>query len=374
MNPPSCSIGQTYCVVSSMTEDKGILIKNIYYMLTYAFQVLRQSNYEEVASEEFENIQDLFAAILAKGMAQQLKQGLYREYSGKCEELTTLRGKLDLQGTIRNRLQRRQRLTCEYDELTENNIYNQILKTTAVFLLQQPTVSPDHKKALKKVLLYLYGVDTLPPSGIQWSRISFHKNNLNYRMLLNICYFVLAGLLLTTDKGRFRMAAFLDEQRMSRLYEKFVLEYYRYHYPNLGAAASRISWNVDEDVSEFLPIMQTDITLRHQKKILILDTKYYTHTMQYRSQYDSRKFHSENLYQIFAYVKNQDSSNTGNVAGMLLYAKTQETITPDCAFTIGRNKISVKTLDLNTPFSGIVEQLDQIVESYFGIPVYTERK
>ena len=188
-----------------MTEDKGILIKNIYYMLTYAFQVLRQSNYEEVASEEFENIQDLFAAILAKGMAQQLKQGLYREYSGKCEELTTLRGKLDLQGTIRNRLQRRQRLTCEYDELTENNIYNQILKTTAVFLLQQPTVSPDHKKALKKVLLYLYGVDTLPPSGIQWSRISFHKNNLNYRMLLNICYFVLAGLLLTTDKGRFRI-------------------------------------------------------------------------------------------------------------------------------------------------------------------------
>ena len=46
-----------------MTEDKGILIKNIYYMLTYAFQVLRQSNYEEVEAEEFEHIQDLFAAI-----------------------------------------------------------------------------------------------------------------------------------------------------------------------------------------------------------------------------------------------------------------------------------------------------------------------
>jgi len=47
-----------------MTNDKGILIRNIYYMLTYAFQVLKQNNYEDVASEEFEHIQDLFAAIL----------------------------------------------------------------------------------------------------------------------------------------------------------------------------------------------------------------------------------------------------------------------------------------------------------------------
>lgn len=36
-----------------MTNDKGILIKNIYYMLSYAFQVLKQTNYEKVAAEEF---------------------------------------------------------------------------------------------------------------------------------------------------------------------------------------------------------------------------------------------------------------------------------------------------------------------------------
>ena len=49
-------------------------------MLSYAFKILKQSNYDEVASEKFENAQDLFAAILSKGIAQQLKQGLYREY------------------------------------------------------------------------------------------------------------------------------------------------------------------------------------------------------------------------------------------------------------------------------------------------------
>jgi 5-methylcytosine-specific restriction enzyme subunit McrC len=72
------------------------------------------------------------------------------------------------------------------------------------------------------------------------------------------------------------------------------------------------------------------------------------------------------LYQIFTYVKNKDVGNTGNVAGMLLYAKTEETITPDSDFMMGGNKISVKTLDLNSNFNIIAEQLDWIVESCFG--------
>ncbi len=51
-----------------MTIDKGIFIRNIYYMLTYAFQELKQNNYEEIAGEEFEEIHDLFAEILLRGI------------------------------------------------------------------------------------------------------------------------------------------------------------------------------------------------------------------------------------------------------------------------------------------------------------------
>lgn len=40
-----------------MTEDKGIFIKNVYYMLSYAFKVLKSSNaYESIAGENFDNI------------------------------------------------------------------------------------------------------------------------------------------------------------------------------------------------------------------------------------------------------------------------------------------------------------------------------
>ena len=39
-----------------MTKDKRIFIKNIYYMLSYAFAILRQSTYEEIEKEPLAKI------------------------------------------------------------------------------------------------------------------------------------------------------------------------------------------------------------------------------------------------------------------------------------------------------------------------------
>ncbi len=49
-------------------------------MLSYAFTTLNQGGYENVATEKFNNLHNLLAAILAKGIGRQLKQGLQREY------------------------------------------------------------------------------------------------------------------------------------------------------------------------------------------------------------------------------------------------------------------------------------------------------
>ena len=51
-----------------MTKDKSILINNIYHMLSYAFQTLKQETYEDVAAESFDEMYNLLAAILAKGI------------------------------------------------------------------------------------------------------------------------------------------------------------------------------------------------------------------------------------------------------------------------------------------------------------------
>ena len=344
-----------------MTEDKGILIRNVYYMLAYAFQELRQNNYAEITGEKFDNIYDLFAEILIRGISYQLKQGLYREYISRNESMQTVRGKIDLNGTIVNRMRNNQQIVCDYDELSENNIYNRILLTTATTLIKHSDVKKEKKSKLKQMMLFFQNVQPIDVHSIRWNALRFDRNNRNYRMLLYLCYFVISEWLMTTEDGKFKMRGFSDDH-MCRLFEKFVLEYYKKHHPDLKPCAAQIDWNIETEQStlNILPIMQTDILLTIGERTLIIDTKYYTRSMQ--KQFDKATIHSNNLYQIHTYVTEYDEYHTGKVDGMLLYAKTQEDIVPDGQLKRkDGNYIYFKTLDLNQDFENIKKQLDGVI-------------
>lgn len=341
-----------------------IKIQNIYYMLTYAFQILKEQGYANCATEEFENTADLLSAILVKGVTVQIKRGLNRTYVEKTESLSCLRGKINVTESIRQQTIIKQQLVCTYDEFSPDSYMNRILKTTMELLLRYD-IPKIRKKELRNLLLYFKDIKTLDIYNINW-KFRFHRNNQSYQMLMSVCHLILKGLLQTTADGSVKLMHFLDEQRMCRLYEKFILEYYKKEHPEIKASASQISWQLDDEFSSMLPIMQTDIMLSKENTTLIIDAKYYTHTTQ--TQYGSNTLHSGNLYQIFTYVKNKDAEygeTPHTVSGMLLYAKTDEIIQPNQIYHMSGNKISVRTLDLNQPFKEIANQLDNIVKEHF---------
>lgn len=347
-----------------MTIDKNIFIKNVYYMLAYAFQELRRDNYKEIAGEDFDNIYQLFAEILAKGIAHQLKQGLHKSYEAKNDDLPTLKGKLDINGTIDNRLQKRMLMSCNYDELSENNTFNQIVKTTAELLINEKTVKSKQRQELRKLMLFFANVDSIDVKSIKWNSLRFDRNSRTYQMLLNICYFVIKDLLMTTETGKHKIYGFSDDN-MSRLFEKFVLEYYKRWHSELKPKAKKIDWNIDYEVSDttLLPDMKTDILLQGQKRTLIIDTKYYESNLQ--QQFDKWTIHSPNIYQIHSYVMNYDKNHTGKVDGMLLYAKTNADIQPHGdIFTNDGNILKFRVLDLNKDFNNLKIQLETIAKDY----------
>ena len=83
-------------------------------------------------------------------------------------------------------------------------------------------------------------------------------------MLLNICDLVLEGLLLSTEAGDVKLASFLDAQRMCRLYEKFILEYYRYHHSELNPNPDKVDWDTDASKLDLLPAIAQRHHLRQQ--------------------------------------------------------------------------------------------------------------
>lgn len=349
-----------------MSKYNSIFIKNIYYMLSYAFQNLTKICDESVECEEFDNIQELFSVILYKGINYQLKRGIYKEYLEEKEPLSCLKGKINFPESINTASLINKKLVCQYDDFSENTYLNQIIKSTLDLLIRKGDIKQSNKKLLKKVYIYFTQVDLIDIKNISWNCISYHRNNITYKMLINLCYLIIKGLLMTEDDGEIKLSKFLDEQYLHKLYEKFILEYYKKHYPEFKANASYIDWNLDniENTAglEFLPCMQSDIILQKNDKILIIDAKFYSHTM--RKQYDKKSFISGNLYQIFTYVKNKDKNHAGNVSGMLLYAKTNEDIVPDNEYMMDGNKIIIRTLDLDCRFQDISSNLNNIAENF----------
>lgn len=332
-------------------------------MLSYAFKVLNEKGYRKIETESFENTADLLSEILIIGVSRQIKQGLVKEYIDFNETTSSVRGKINITESINQQSIIKRQLNCTYDEFSENCYLNQIIKSTLT-LLVKADIAVERKKKIKRLLFYFRHVDLIDVKSINW-KIRFDRNNQTYKMLVNVCYLAINGLIHSETSGDVKIMEFLDDQLMSSLYEKFLLNYFGKEHRRIKTHAPQIDWQVDDGVDFLLPKMKTDVTLEHENRILIIDAKFYSQNI---SENQGKNIHhTENLYQIFAYVKNKAIELQGKgieVSGMLLYARTNHSIQPDSDYVIDGNKISVKTLDLNQEFSIIRKQLDKIVNIY----------
>lgn len=101
-----------------MSAADSVVIRNIYYMMAYAFRALDVKEYARLGAESFESFADLMAAVLTIGMATQRRRGFEREYEEQREALHAVKGRIDVRGTMRLRAQLRSEVACTYDELT----------------------------------------------------------------------------------------------------------------------------------------------------------------------------------------------------------------------------------------------------------------
>ena len=342
-----------------------IPIRNIYYMLSYAFRALNPQGYKRVSVEQFDNVLEMLSSVLSRGISIQIKRGIGKGYLEKIEPLCSPRGRFELSESIKTNCIHKNHLICSYDIFSENIYMNRIIKSTLELLIRSD-ISKNRKKELRRLLVYFSDVSSLDVNKINWN-MHYNRNNRTYQMLVSICHMIIKGLLQSNSDGSKRLMNFIDEQQMHHLYEKFIFEYYRRHFPQISVSSSEIKWAIDGNEVYMLPIMKTDIMLTYNDKILIIDAKYYSSNTQTR--YDTHKIHSHNLYQIFTYVKNKSYQlkENSDVSGMLLYAQTDNDIQPNNTYMMSGNQISVKTLDLNCEFNEISIQLNSIVRDYFGV-------
>lgn len=341
-----------------------IPIQNIYYLLCYAWNKLEEGEVVDVSSVNSTQLVDLFAKVLAGGTHHLIRCGFDRGYLAFMEETPRIRGKIDFSSSLKRNLPARGQARCEYEELDYNVLHNRILKTTLERLVMADGLDVKLRGEVREVLRWLRQVEPVRLSPQLFRRVQLHRNNRYYVFLLNICELVYDQLLVDERTGRSRFRDFLrDEDRMGRLFQDFVYNFYKLEQKEFKVEAPRIYWQARPDTaeaSEYLPVMQTDVCLIKEDRKIILDCKYYRETLQ-RSQY-KRTVHSGHLYQIFSYVKNKESDEGWeNCEGVLLYPAVNQTL--DLSYNIQDHLIRVKTINLNQDWRTIKEDMLTITES-----------
>lgn len=339
----------------------NIPIKNIYYLLSYAWNKLDVGNKIKLQEDDYSSSLNLFARVFDNILTIILKRGLDRNYTAVKDKIRTIKGRIDFNSTIKTLSHLNKKYYCDFDNFSEDILTNRIIKSTIRTLLNS-NINSELKTQIKKKRISFSSIKFIELNNSHFRKVTIDKNNAYYQFIISICKIIHENSVFDEVSGNkiFREFTGTDKQ-YAALFEAFVLNFYKKHLSNKFKVKGSeiIDWDMEEK-DQYFPIMKTDITLENikTKKKTIIDTKFYKDLFTYN--YDNPKFHSSNLYQMFSYVKNYNNEKN-EVEGILLYPTTKKEINNQKI--IGGHKISLRTINLNQNWRNIEFNLLNIIEN-----------
>jgi len=339
-----------------------IPIQNIYYLLCYAWNKLDESEVVDVKAIDSTELIDLFAKVLSNGLSRLLKQGLDRYYIEHEDAVLGIKGKLNLSETIKQNILPLSKTVCVFDEFDYNVLHNQILKTTISKLLRTKNLDATLKEELHRLYIKLPPISEIIIRKAHFKQIRLHRNNYYYDFILKVCQILNENLFIDESKGHYKFMDFTREEKaMARLFEAFARNFYKLE-TDMTVSSDSIAWQFlseNPDDLDMLPAMLTDITLQSTNKKIIIDTKYYKEA--FKTRFENQKINSNNLYQLFSYLKNQENELeiTRNCEGILLYPSINQDF--EYTFKYENHKIRVMSINLNQDWKQIRADLLKIV-------------
>ena len=186
-------------------------------MLCYAWNILTIKGEINVDEDDFGDAYNLLARIFTFGLGKIIRSGFHRSYIEETELLSSVRGKINISGSIRARLNRQQKLECTYDDYSKNDCFNQILKYTIDSLVKHPEIDKKVKKDLKRMQVYFAGIDSTAPTKEVRRNLIFNRNNTTYKMLIHVAIMLYDNTMANEESGKNAFADFFRDGQMERV-------------------------------------------------------------------------------------------------------------------------------------------------------------
>lgn len=260
---------------------------------------------------------DILAKVYSKKLLNELQKGLYREYVSKEEALSIIKGKILISKSIKENTINKNKMNCKYDEFTEDNLFNAILKR-AINVILFSIKNDDVKKELNIINNLFNDVSDIYISNN--IILNYKLNRMNNRFLE--C-FTLAKLILlnsSMDKSLGKENGFSILFEMNYLYEEYieVLLKEAFNDTNISINTQEKSryllWNTLKERNEIA--LKPDIVIyKDNKPKVIIDTKWKS------SSINNREIYSQSdIYQMYAYI----TTYTECEECILLYPKFED--------------------------------------------------
>lgn len=220
---------------------------------------------------------DIFIHDFCQQLNQQLVQGALRKYISREENIGVLKGKLLSHMQFRHNLAHKERLYCQYDELSEDIFINQTIKFTLKLLLPRAR-SPRIKNEITRLLYAFDNVTDRQVSSTDVEQVTLGRNEKRFHDILRLCAIFIKSLNPGTGAGNSRVFSLLFD--MNQLFEAWVAAI-------LKPLALQLGWKLKEqgpkrymayraDIDKSVFQMKPDICFvdRSGNPVLIVDTKW----------------------------------------------------------------------------------------------------
>ena len=300
-------------------------------MLIYAWDLTSWREIARFASEPSPNLSGLLGRVLVDSTRTLLQHQLGREYVKRTTAIPGIRGRIRFGSSLRFIGNKESKLVCEFNALDIDTPRNRIIRSTLHQLANDKRVE-NYSEGLAPQLIHdirelnrdMDGVTLTNISNAQFAILQLGRNDRHYVLPLKICALIHQLRMPEESAGTNPLAKLLrDEDCFAGLFERFVRNFYSHHIGDKYEVKSEgLKWPGSTS-SQYMPMMRTDISIigrRPPHERLIIDTKYYRDALT-SNRGGPLKFKTENLYQIYAYLRTQEGEgeNYRNARGMLLY-------------------------------------------------------
>jgi 5-methylcytosine-specific restriction enzyme subunit McrC len=364
-------------LISDTNEGIGrigrIPVRNIWLLMLYASDLFRDLERAKVAVEDNpDDIPNLVAEMLCRQVERRIQRNLSYGYQSRCAALGRVRGRIDLVNTERHRLLDRGKVACRFDELTVNTARNRFVRAALekISRIVRRDALTHRCRSLAAGLKHMGVIGERPGRGeVSYNR--FGRHDVDDRPMVAAAHLAF-NLALPTEAAGTQYLSIPDREItwIRKLYEKGIAGFYDVVLSGKGwrvDAGKRIGWLIESKspgIDKILPSMRTDIILDNsdEERRIVIDTKF--NSMVTRGWYRDETLRSGYLYQIYAYLRSQESNGdplAENASGLLLHPSVGDMVSE--AVVIQNHEIRFATVDLGATAKEIRERLLQVLEA-----------